>query len=70
MSTNPDVAELWQAAMSLGDLERESAEEWVRLVNTGVNGFEASRRIAAEYAGRLRMAEARYEIAVATYRRN
>jgi len=56
-------------ADNLGLLEQEMAEEWLRIVGTGVNGYEATKRVDLAYAHRHRIALAKYELALAKVRR-
>jgi hypothetical protein len=66
MVDNEDVLE---RAEIVGELERSMAEEWLRLVGSGVNGFEATKRVDLLYAASYRLAQASYELALSCFKK-
>lgn len=59
-----------QAALRLGEAEKNLAEEVVRLVALGSHHWVAQKQAEVAYAREVAIARAEYEIALADYRRS
>lgn len=58
-----------RAARSLGKIEHDMAEEWLRLAATGTNTYAATQQVAVLFAEEHRLQRAQYDIVLADYTR-